>query len=106
MDDVVFDGLRAKCSRSSSFALCFITADRIGGFEIETGVEQTLQNANPRFVFAVVEREGQDAARFQNTICFTPAVSEDALVKSIRVVRMSCSVGNRFKCLWDIVRLK
>src|SRR6266478_2805839 len=80
VDDVVFNSHRAECSGLRSLSFCLVATNRIRGFEVETGVEKTFQNTHPRFVFAVMERENQDTARFHHAICFTPTIREDALV--------------------------
>jgi hypothetical protein len=50
------------CFYSLTFRL--VAPNWIRGFKIESGIEQTFQDAHPRFVLAVMESERQNTARF------------------------------------------
>ena len=90
MDDVVFDGLGAEFA----FALGLVGTDWVGRFEIKASIKQRFEHCHPRFVLAVVEGEGQDAAGLQEAMRFAPALGEQALVGTIRVLRLSSAVGD------------
>jgi hypothetical protein len=99
MDDVVFDFLGTELS----FALGFVGANRIGGFEIKTRLKQRFQHRHPRLIFAVVEGEGQNAAGFQDTNGFAPALGQQALIIDVRIFRLPELVSNCFESFWCVV---
>ena len=44
----------------------------------------------------MVKGEGKNPSRFQDTLCFPPTLSEEPLVKSICIFRLSCFICNHF----------
>src|SRR5205823_6591893 len=97
VDHIVFNFLRAKLS---VLAFRLVASNRIGSFEIKTCVEQTFQDAHPRFIFAMVKREGQYSTAFQNSMGLPPAVGQQSLIKSVRILGLSRRVGHHLKCFW------
>ena len=82
-----------------ALALGLVAADRVGRFEVETGVKEAFQHGNPRLVFAVVKGEGQDARRLQDAMRLTPALREEPLIEGIGIFRLARTIGNDFEGL-------
>ena len=95
MDDVVFNLHGAELR----IALGLVPPDRIGRFEIETCGEQAFKHLHPRAIFAVVEREGQNAARLQDSVGLAPTLRQDALIEGLRILALAIRVFNRFQGL-------
>ena len=80
-----------------AFAFGLVRADRVCRFQVVASVEQRFQNSHPRLVFAVVKGKSEDAAGFENAMCLAPALREQTLVETIRILWLARTVGNRFK---------
>ena len=80
MDDVVFDLFTSKC-RIRRITFCFITSNRIGGYQHITGIEESSKNVNPCLVFVVVKSKGHDATILETATSLGPASRQGLAVK-------------------------